>query len=197
MLLTSHPESYRARLGRAAPAPDSSRVSLRYVRLEEAIGTRFRTDRGTLVTRAFGCLVEPRVGDLVMVGEGGEAGGHVLQVIERPVAAGETSSADLSLPGCEALSLSAKEMALQGSKSVAVRSGGDVDVVSTGGTLRLAAADIVSSAARSMVQLAQHWMSRAAQISLDASALLRTHGRHQVMTASQEMRIDGERIHMG
>lgn len=197
MLLTPHPMPSQTRLGRTKPTSQQRTVSLRYVRLVAVVGTRFKTEGGALVSRAFSCLVEPRAGDLVMIGEGGSEGSYILQIIERPAAQSEGASADLSLPRCESLSLSAKVLSLQGAKAVAVRSGGDVDVISTGGTLRMAAANIVSSAASSIVQLAEHWMGRAAQMSLDASALLRTHGRHHVMTASQEMRIDGERIHMG
>lgn len=197
MLRTPQLESYDTHMGRATIAPVRGSVSLRYARLESAVGVRFRTEHGTLASRAFGCLVEPRVGDLVMLGDDGDGGSYILSVVERPTAPGQRQSADLSVEGCETLSLSSRELSIQGSKAVAVRSGGDLELVSLGGALRMAAADIVSSAASSIVQLAQHWMGRAAQISLDASALLRTHGRHHVMTASQEMRIDGERIHMG
>lgn len=197
VLRTSTLESYDSYPCRTTIAAVKGSVSLRHDRLAEVVGARFRTERGTLASRAFGCLVEPRVGDVVMLGEDDEGRSYILQVLERPTAPGQSQSAELSLPGCETLSLSSKELSIQGAKAVAVRSGGDLELASVGGTLRMVAADIVSSAASSIVQLAQHWIGRAAQMSLDASALLRTHGRHHVMTASQEMRIDGERIHMG
>lgn len=197
MLVTSRRNRCRTEVFRGRSAPARATVELQLARVDEIVGARFAVGGGSLVSRAVGCLVEPRVGDLVLIGGGERGRRYILVVVDRPGADGRGCSAELSVAGCEELSLSAAQLSIQGAKKVAVRSGGDLDLVSIGGTLRAVAANIVHSAASSIVNLAQHWMGRATQMSLDASALLRTHGRHHVMTASQEMRLDGERIHMG
>ncbi|MFT4927212.1 MAG: hypothetical protein ACI8WB_003318 [Phenylobacterium sp.] len=57
--------------------------------------------------------------------------------------------------------------------------------------------DTVVSAANAMIQQAENLIQQVGQYSLTAKGLLRLSGKHQVITAEKDVRIDGERINMG
>lgn len=55
----------------------------------------------------------------------------------------------------------------------------------------------VMSVANTMIQQAENLLQKVGQYSLSAKGLLRVHGKHQVITAEKDVRIDAERINMG
>ncbi len=63
--------------------------------------------------------------------------------------------------------------------------------------LTLSACDLVLGASRTLVQQARHILQQANDYAVTAKGLLRLNGRQQVITAEQDVRIDGERINMG
>jgi len=53
------------------------------------------------------------------------------------------------------------------------------------------------SVTNTLIQQAENLLQQVGQFSLTAKGLLRTQGKHQVITAEKDVRIDGERINMG
>jgi len=69
--------------------------------------------------------------------------------------------------------------------------------LSSASKLSLLARDIVSGASRSLVQQARNLMQNAGNFSLTAKGILRSSAKQQLMTAEEDVRIDGKRINMG
>lgn len=63
--------------------------------------------------------------------------------------------------------------------------------------LSLFARDIISGASRTMLQQAKQILQNVADYSLTASGIVRTDAKQQLMTAEEDVRIDGKRINMG
>jgi hypothetical protein len=63
--------------------------------------------------------------------------------------------------------------------------------------LTFSGCDLVLGAARTLVQRAEHLLQMAGDFTLTARGLLRTSGGQQVMSAQEDVRIDGKRINMG
>jgi len=55
----------------------------------------------------------------------------------------------------------------------------------------------VLSMTDTLVAQAEHFVQKAAHLNISAKTLLRLHGKHQLITADEDVRIDGERINMG
>lgn len=55
----------------------------------------------------------------------------------------------------------------------------------------------VLSMTHSLITQAEHFIQNAAHLSLTAKSLLRLHGKQQIITAKDDVRIDGKRINMG
>ncbi len=154
-------------------------------------GEELLIDADIEARRAMSCLVEAEVGDRVLyVRDTTRA--YVLAVLEgeRPDAAAA------SLPNGGALTLSASRLALFAARGLDVASRGKLSLRSTD-TVEVNARDYLVTACQSLVQVARQYFSRARQISLEAQELLRSHGHHQVITATEDVKVDGERISMG
>lgn len=63
--------------------------------------------------------------------------------------------------------------------------------------MALMSKNCVMSVANTMIQQAENLLQKVGQYSLSAKGLLRVHGKHQVITAEKDVRIDAERINMG
>ena len=55
----------------------------------------------------------------------------------------------------------------------------------------------VMSMTNTLVTQAEHYIQKAAQLSITAKTLLRLNAKHQIITADEDVRIDGKRINMG
>lgn len=69
--------------------------------------------------------------------------------------------------------------------------------LTSAGKLHCHAIDLVFSAGRTLVQQARHLLQQAGDFSLTAKGLLRLSGKQQLITAEDDVRVDGKRISMG
>ncbi len=150
-------------------------------------------DNGHRCGRAAGCLLEPQVDDTVLccVAEDGTC--YVLQVLCRAA----TSEGRISVEGAGTTTLSGRRLRVAATDDLTLTSLRNMAVNAGLGNLTVHARNLFSTAADSVVQTANSYVGKVTQYSLTALGLLRQHGRHQVVTADQEVRLDGERITMG
>lgn len=153
----------------------------------------FLLDNGRSARRALSCVVEPLVGDRVAAASASDGCVFILHVLER-LAPG---TASLSVAGASGLQVRQQSIALHAGKQLVLSSAGDVDVTAATGSLRLSARNLFVSVIDSIVEQANHYVGKFAQCLLDARSLLRITGGDAIVTATRDVKIDGERINLG
>ncbi|WP_221793868.1 DUF3540 domain-containing protein [Oceanobacter mangrovi] len=135
-------------------------------------------------TSASSLLVQPVEGDLVGFIE---ANGclFITQILSRGELAEESPiTIQSSLP----LTLQAPAICLRGWDEVEL---------STAGRFSLTARDGAMTTINTFVQQSEHLIQQVGHLNLTASGLLQLRGRQQLITAEEDVRIDGKRINMG
>ena len=155
--------------------------------------SRYVVDGRRACRRAAACLLEPQPGDTVLCYTGDDGCAYVLSVLERAC----PERALLSVAGANAVGLHARRLDLSASRNLRLSTLRHMQINAALGTLQVNARDLFTTVSNSLVQAAQNYIGKMTQYSLRAAGLLRQHGRHQVVTADQDVRIDGERITMG
>lgn len=130
---------------------------------------------------AVSTLVEPQLGDRVAYLRD-ESGCFVLHILTRE------SPQTLQLRSATPIALHAPELTLSADKQL--------DLVSLN-RFSLTGQHGVVSVSGTLVSCAEHMVKQVNQLMVTAKGLLRLSGRQQVITAEQDVRIDGERINMG
>lgn len=176
--------------------------------------------------RAASCLLEPLVGDKVLLVTDMDAGDYVLAVLERD--AGRLST--LSLPGDAQIKVrggrltvsardgigmeSAREIAMQSASLKVEALKGEVTVhdLSLVGEAWRSCVDRVKSVGRSFDSILERCHQRVArsyrvvdemdqvkagQIDYQAEGSLQLHAKYTLMTADELVKLDGEQIHLG
>lgn len=176
--------------------------------------------------RSVSCLLEPLVGDKVLLVTDTEGGDYVLAVLERSA----DQLATLNLPGdtqinaqTGRLSLSARDgIAMASAREIAMQSGslkvealkGEVTVheLSLVGEAWRSCVDRVKSVGKtfdSILERCHQRVSRsyrvvdemdqvkAGQIDYQADSSLQLHAKYTLMTADELVKVDGEQIHLG
>ena len=163
---------------------------------------------GTRALRAVSCLVEPQIGDRVLVSASTDGPCHVLHILARNMctrsdsahsasAQSESGSARLSVPGAAGVSLCQARIALHAVESLHMGSAGEASLSAAGGTLSLNGRNLFVTATDSIVEQAHHYVGKIGQYLLDVRALLRLHGNDALFTAAHDIKVDAERISMG
>jgi hypothetical protein len=129
---------------------------------------------------ADGILLAPAKGDLIAYLSNGEAC-FVVQILKQTK---KTADIHLSKP----LSIQTPKLTMTASESL--------DLVALERFSLIGKQGVISVAA-SLVTCAEHLVQQVNQYMLNAKGLLRLSGRQQVITAEEDVRIDGKRINMG
>ena len=183
-------------------------------------------DGNCQATRAFGCLVEPRVGDVVLFSIDERFRGHVLTVLERP----QGDRSDLVFPGDVTLRSERGEVNLDGGQGINISSPGQINIMSEEYTLSARqglvnvesltaiGASLVShitqvqTFAQNIETVARHWLQKLTNSFRQVEGVdqLRTkdslhtvenlysmRSRQAAILAKKDIKMDAERIHMG
>jgi len=153
---------------------------------------RYLLDNGRLTQRAASCLLQPQVGDRVMVLSLNEEA-HIVHILAR----NKDGEALLSVSKASSLTLRQEEILIESRRRLRLRSLGDTEVTAATGTLSLQGRNLFINAVDSLVQQASHWICRMGHALIEASELLRMHSRQALVTAERDIKIDAERISMG
>jgi hypothetical protein len=160
---------------------------------------QFRLYDGRLALQAMSCLLTPEPGDLVVVLHG-VSGLFITHVLLRPQSSPDAvgvARAELSVPGAQVLAITQPGFELACSREIALRCLGDMELTSAGGAVTVNARHFLASVTETMVQTAQHLVTRVEHCVMQASAMLRLHGRQALLTAEDDMKLDAERISLG
>lgn len=163
---------------------------------------------GMRALRAVSCLVEPQIGDRVLVSTSTDGPCHVLHILARNMCArtesqrsesadSQGASARLSVPGATGMSLCQARIAVHAAESLHMGSAGDASLSAAGGTLSLNGRNLFVTVTDSIVEQASHYVGKIGQYLLDVRALLRLHGNDALFTAAHDIKVDAERISMG
>ncbi len=153
---------------------------------------RYLLDNGRLAQRAPSCLLQPQAGDRVMALALGDDT-HIVHVLQRS----RDGTAQLSVSRAGSVALRQDEILLDCRRRLRLRSLGDTEITAATGTLSLQGRNLFANAVDCMVQQSGHWIARMGHALIEASELLRAHGRQALVTADQDIKIDAERISMG
>ncbi len=151
----------------------------------------YEIDQNRVARQAYSCLIQPCVGDRVLVSSSTEP--FIVAVLERT----QPQPACLQLPTDDPLTLRNQDLSLQAEQSLKLSSLAEMELNVPLGTLRWNAHHVFSTVTGNWVQQVNHHLQRVRQFALEATQLLRLHGKHQFITADQDIKIDGERINMG
>jgi len=140
--------------------------------------------------RAVSCLLQPQVGDQVLVTEQPTL---VLAILQRTPG----QQAELSVPDASALQLSQSSISLQASEKLALHSLRDAELTAATGTLHLAARNLFTTVLETLVERAADKLAKVGSYAMDVSNLLRFRSSHGIITADKQIRIDAEQVHLG
>ncbi|MBJ7539995.1 DUF3540 domain-containing protein [Marinomonas transparens] len=145
-------------------------------------GNLWQLDHDYWALPATGLLLTPDIGDQVTFIE--VAGQYYIsQILHRP-----DTEQPLNFDSDRDIHWQAKNIHLTAREDVELVSLNRISMICKHGVL---------SMTDTLVAQAEHFVQKAAQLNISAKTLLRLHGKHQLITADEDVRIDGERINMG
>ncbi|MCB1735609.1 MAG: DUF3540 domain-containing protein [Gammaproteobacteria bacterium] len=147
-------------------------------------------DDGRRVATAAGCLLQPRIGDRVLVAD---SPALILTVLEREPG----QEAQLSVPGADTLRLSQRAIAIEARDQLALRSLKDAELTAATGTLSVQARNLFTTVIETMVERAADHLAKFGNYALDTAGLLRLRTRHGIVTADRQLRLDADQMHLG
>ncbi|WP_414445194.1 DUF3540 domain-containing protein [Burkholderia sp. 22PA0099] len=153
----------------------------------------FLLDDGRAAHQALSCLIRPEVGDHVLVATCRNATSYVLHILHRS----EPHLVQLSVPGARELRIEQPRIGLAASDAITVQALTDVEISAATGALSLNARNLFTTVQESLVQSVGQFVGRAGHYLLEVSRVLRLHGQQAVVTADEDVKVDGERISMG
>jgi hypothetical protein len=147
---------------------------------------------GRMARQALSCLIRPEVGDLVLTSIC-QNDTYILHILQR----NELQQAQLSVPGITSLHIEQEQLSLAASDSIALRALNNVELTAASGVLSLTARNLFTSVQDSLVQNVGHFIGKAEHYLLEVKQLLRLHSQQALITAEEDVKVDGERISMG
>ena len=176
----------------ASPVPLGPNWAEAQVALELTDGS-YLLDDGRMALQSLSCLLKPCAGDKVLIAACEQGAVYILHLLQRP----RSSSACLSVPGIQQLTLTQPQIAVVASDSLGLAALGDIEITAANGVLRQNARNLFTTVSENLVENVQHYIGRAEQYLLDVKHLLRLHGKHASVTAEEDVKIDAERISLG
>lgn len=147
---------------------------------------------GMRAARAVSCLVEPQPGDRVLANIDATGAAWVLHILARDAG----GVACVSVPRADGLALRQHRVSLHAVDALELGCAGEASL-SAGRTLSFNARNLFATVSGTLVEQAAEYVGKVGQYLLDARDLLRLHGRHALITAERDVKVDGERISMG
>lgn len=159
---------------------------------------RFLLDDGRVASTALTCLIEPRVGDAVLVVERADTSRYIVHILARSADANAAhNEATLTVPGARKLTIAQAAIDIVATERAALRSLKDADIVAATGTLSVTAQDLFRTVAQSVVDAFRDYVGHGEHYLLDVEQLLRQHGKQVMVTAEKDVKVDADRISMG
>jgi hypothetical protein len=162
-------------------------------------GDTYRMDDGQRAIPALSCLVKPETGDLVQLFH---AGGQcfITAILRRDAFAradGTERKIEIALTGADTLQVNVPKLQCTARDAIVLVAGQSCEIASPQGRVMLTARNLFTVASDNLIQQARTSLTQALNYSVKALELLHLKGRHQLISAETEIRLDGQYINMG
>lgn len=170
--------------------------------IEQLENELWRLDTQHLAVRAFSCLIQPQVGDVVLytnvldVADSLQQKSYILSILKRELIDDDAVS-QLSVPDKKSIRLEAHKIEVFGQHGVELNSAKDMSLNAPVGRLSISASHLLHSIQNTLIQMCKQMFNRSQEYDLNVEQLLKTHSRHQIITADKEIRMNADRINMG
>lgn len=155
-----------------------------------------RLDEGSVVSRAFSCMLVPEVGDTVVVcrvQSHPEFSGYITSILARKF----ESAARLSVPKCKELAIEQPEIQLTSTERLGLSSGKDIGITAVTGTIKVGARQLVSTVLGSVIEYARERVSTADFTQITSKFLTHLQSKQAIVTADDDIKVDAERVNIG
>lgn len=153
----------------------------------------YRLSDGRRARSAASCLLQPQLGDQVLVAACEQGDCYILHILERA----DDTPACLQVAGAEELQIRQAKIRLAAHEKIALQSLQDVELSAVSGTMNINAANLFCTVRDTLLHSARRHMGRFGHYALQVKDLWQMHTKQGVVTADQDLKIDAERIHMG
>lgn len=150
-------------------------------------------DDGRLARQAASCMLTPEAGDRILSVGCSDGDSYIVHVLDR----GQADAAELSVPGTQDLTIRQQRVTISATEGIALHALRDIEVNAATGSMSFNARNLFVTVQESLVENMRHYIGKAEQYLLDARQLLKLHGKQALVTAEQDVKVDGERISMG
>ena len=147
---------------------------------------------GRIAERSVSCLVDPELGDGVVV-FGSKRGHMIVAILTR----GNNLSVTIGAGKAEALNLKAKNITVQASQRAEITSLGILALSAPLGRIQITAADLFQSISCTVVTLARSMVTKVTDYQLRGEGSVVSTAKTHVITAETDLRLDAKRINMG
>lgn len=147
---------------------------------------------GRIAERAVSCLVDPELGDGVVV-FGSERRHMILAILTRE----NNLSVAIGAGKAQGLILKGKNIRLQASHAAEITSLGSLTFSAPLGRIQITAAELFQSISCTLVTLARNMVTKVTDYQFRGEGSVVSTAKTQVITAETDLRIDAQRINMG
>ena len=120
-------------------------------------------------------------------------GAFVAMVLTRA----EPGAARIDVPGARHVAMTHERITLTATRALELQSLRDLAITSAGGTLRMSAQHLFVTVTESLVENLRHHVAQVGSYALHVKELLRMNARHALVSASEELKMDAERVDIG
>lgn len=150
-------------------------------------------DDGRLARQAASCVLTPEAGDRILAVGCREGDSYIVHVLDR----GFAEAAELSVPGTQQLNIRQQRIAMSAIEQMSLQALRDIEITAATGSMSFNARNLFVTVQESLVQNVRHYIGKAEQYLLNVRSLLKLHGKQALVTAEQDVKVDGERISVG
>lgn len=170
-----------------------SDATVLHIDSNDGVRARYQLNNSAQAELAAGCLLQPEIGDTVLLYRNHTGEFFITQVLRCVGAA----TARISVPGASKMLLEQNEIALFAANKLRLTSLRHIDLTAIAGDVTIEAKNLFSAIREQWIEHAQHRISKAVSHMLEATGLLRLHSEQGLMTAKKDLKVDAERISIG
>lgn len=162
-------------------------------------GNLYLLEDGLEVRRAAGCVLDAEAGDRVLVARAVDAGvmetGYIVQILA--FANARKDAVNLVVPDCRKVAWQQDEIAVTTANRLSLSSVNEVEIMSLRRAVEIKARQLLTCITNSIVETAKEKISTTEFTQMKSSVLTHIQTKQAIITADEDIRIDGERINLG
>ena len=152
---------------------------------------------GQRAMKSASCIVEPEKGDKVLAFSSLEEGYAIAYIIQVLEFASGRENVDLKLHECKEVEWHQESLAIVASKKLSLLSLHSLELMSLKNAIEIKARQLITCITNSIVETARERITTAEFIQMKSSNLTQIQSKQAIITADDDIKIDGERINLG